>query len=371
MITRTVFACAVAALATNATASHSSDQRDTRFEIVDFSDQYNIRADRNSMPKGGFFNARTMPNDAQKTREGIPFSFGPSHGPYAWNAVFAEGGSVRTLDIDTDLEGAVRVYTMINTFWGTTDAGQLAIEFLGSDGAFHREELRGNVNVRDYNHNRHATNRTTASNVREVFDNHHGQRIDMQTWTLPADFADETLAKIRVVDTGTDQRSRAMVWAITAEVLDPAAARAEAFALIDTIRTERAQARTHHTSARALIERARAERAQRRTLNTPVTVRLVSPASAINPGGVTVSETEDSITYSYTIGLSEVPTTRVFTQADEPLAAAAHADRDGFTYSYAITVNEAPTVRIVRKADTPSITDLIEGERERRKNKRR
>lgn len=261
MTTARTLGAAIAALTLvhTALAEPGTDPSSTRFASVDFSDQYNIRADRDNIDRTGFYNADTMPNDAQETREGVPFEFGPDHGRYAWNALFAEGESLRVLDIDTDLPSAVRVYTMINTFWGTADPGQLAIEFLGSDGAFHREELRGNLNVRDYSQNGSTTNDLRADNVRNVYDNHEGQRVDMQTWTLPDDFADETLAKIRVVDTGADERSRAMVWAITVEVLENTAARDEALALLAQARAERDEQQPR--DARDLIESIREQRA--------------------------------------------------------------------------------------------------------------
>jgi len=125
----------------------------------------------------------------------------------------------------------------------------------------HREELRGNFNVRDYNHNHRTTNDLITSYVRRVYDNHHGQRVDMQTWTLPDAFADETLAKIRFGDAGHDKLRPAPVWASTVVTLDPDAARLEALALLDEARAQRASANT--PDARALIEQARNERTAR------------------------------------------------------------------------------------------------------------
>lgn len=245
--------CAIAALVltgsqTDAATSTAAPENQTRFETVDFSDQFNVRK-----RDGTIVNGRTFPSGDVMSTSGIPYAFGPSHGLYAWGAVNAEGDNPRVLEIETDLDGAVRVYTLISTAWGKDRPGLLAIEFLGDRGAFHRVDLVGNHLVRDYNHNRHATNRLDADNAREVWDNHHGQRLDRQTFELPDVFQGERLTRIRVVDTGQDELSRGIVFAITAEIIDTSSAdRARALEIARALRDRQERAVAAQEKAAAM-----------------------------------------------------------------------------------------------------------------------
>lgn len=236
MSTRPLIACAIAALAATSAAASQTNFIRTQ---VDFSEQFNTRNDSDSLDHLGFFRANTLPTGDQHLGN-LDFRFGPSHDFYCWSAFFEEGANPRVLDIDTDIESPAYVWTVISTFWGTHDPNTLAIEFLGSDGAFHRERIVGGVHVRDYNHTHAYTNSTSSHQTVQIFDNGRGQRLDRQLWVLPKDFHDESLASIRIVDTGGERESRAVVFAITVSSYATEDPRAEALALIEQARAERA-----------------------------------------------------------------------------------------------------------------------------------
>lgn len=259
-----------------ATTTAAAPENETRYQTVDFSDQFNT-----SKRSGTIVNGRTFPSGDVMSTSGIPYAFGPDHGRYAWSAVNAEGDNPRVLEIETDLDGALRVYTLIGTSWGKDRAGLLAIEFLGDQGAFHRVDLVGNHLVRDYSHNRRTTNRLDADNVREVWENHHGQRLDRQTFDLPDTFRDERLTRIRVVDTGQDRLSRGLVFAITAEVIDTSSAdRAAGEAIVRQLRAQQ-DARTaqqRKANEKAAAKGSGSKKSKRNETDREKALRLIEEA---------------------------------------------------------------------------------------------
>jgi hypothetical protein len=128
-----------------------------------------------------------------------------------WNA-FAEP---RAIDIAVNVFGVTEVHTLLNTFWGEQEAGTLAhIEFSGSDGAFASIPLDGNADIRDYNNSTYA-NSINGTTTTQVFLDPNGQRIDKQVFYLGADFSDEILTKIRLVDDGAFEVQRLFALGLT------------------------------------------------------------------------------------------------------------------------------------------------------------
>ena len=68
------------------------------------------------------------------------------------------------------------------------------------------------------------TNSINGTSTVEVFNNNQGQRLDMQSYTLPAGFASETLTSIVLADNGGDQFQRVFVTGLTVLTPTPGAA---------------------------------------------------------------------------------------------------------------------------------------------------
>ena len=177
----------------------------TTFSPIDFSGEMNFRwqniAAMAAIPVG------------EVQLGGVPFSI-PTSGNNAWHAHHDSGANPRVVEISVDVPMATEVYTLLNAFWGETSPGTFAsIEFIGSDGAFYAVDLDGDDHVRDWNE---ATWANNIVNAVEVWTSSSGkQHLDMQTFVLPADFHDETLQMIRIVDNGSDGVQRVGLTGLT------------------------------------------------------------------------------------------------------------------------------------------------------------
>lgn len=174
----------------NATSSVSVYHR------VDLSSFYN-----NRLQTFSFGNAFNFPVGDQ-VFGGVPFNI-PASGNNTWIA-----GSPASIDVPVNVYGVTEVDTLINTIWGEFDPATFAsVEFYGSDGAFYRYDLDGNRDVRDYVQNV-FTNTITGPIATNVFKTGSGflneVRLDMQKFTLPATFANQTLTHVKFTDTGHD-----------------------------------------------------------------------------------------------------------------------------------------------------------------------
>jgi hypothetical protein len=112
------------------------------------------------------------------------------------------------------------VYTLMGTSWGERDPGTLAsIEFFGDGGGYFRYDLDGDVDIRDHVIGSWTT--TISGITTEVWtsgDPAYGtEHLDMQTFTLPASFTDETLVTIRLTDNGEFAVQRLFIAGLTVQ----------------------------------------------------------------------------------------------------------------------------------------------------------
>lgn len=144
---------------------------------------------------------------------GVPFSI-PATGNNIWHSNWASGSNPRTLTISVNIAYVTEVDTIINTYWGVTGT-HAYLEFFGSDGAYYKKDLYGNVDIRDYNNDgwTNSINGTTTRNIVSLTGGQH--RLDMQTITLPTDFADETLQTIVLSDSGAINWQRTFLAGVT------------------------------------------------------------------------------------------------------------------------------------------------------------
>ena len=149
---------------------------------------------------------------------GVPFEI-PQDGLNGWNSFNSAGPNPRSIDLAVGVPNVTAVYTLINTYWGSLGPTSYAkIEFFGSAGAYFERELIGGVDVRNYNHEPPATatwaqtiNESTTKEVLAYNSFGLGQRLDMQTFTLPTSFQGQALESIRLTDTGGDTNFQRLI----------------------------------------------------------------------------------------------------------------------------------------------------------------
>ncbi len=165
---------------------------------------------------------------------GVPFDI-PAGGSNVWDAHIAAGENPRILEIWTGLFGVSEVHTLINTRWGVPGPGEMAwLRFYGADGAEYEVPLIGDDDIRDYNNAVYTNeiNGVTTVNVVSVGPNGDDVRLDKQQIQLPAEFHNQTLDRIELVDMGGDGVQRAFLAGVTAYVPEPGGALAMLLAVL-------------------------------------------------------------------------------------------------------------------------------------------
>ena len=178
-------------------------------------------------------NCSTFPFGAQ-TYDGIPYVIlGNSHGTANnfWSSDIAASGGSGTVSVTVPINVAKvkTIYTLMNTFWGSTQSGLLSVTFTGSAGATWTVNLVGGSNVRDYNQNGSTTDtilcqlpgavgKTATVNA---WVNGEGQRLDEQVFELPAAFRTQTLVSMTITDSGNSGEQRSFLAGVTVSTALP------------------------------------------------------------------------------------------------------------------------------------------------------
>ncbi|MGA7294707.1 MAG: hypothetical protein WBW53_04405 [Terriglobales bacterium] len=183
-------------------------------------------------PSGGFINCTTFPYGDQ-TYDGIPFVIpGNAQGTVnnIWHSdVAADGGSgTVSVTIPVNVAKVKTVYTLMNTYWGSTQSGLLTVTFTGSEGATWTFDPVGGTNIRDYNNGSYTDTiacqlpgAVGESATINAWVNGDGQRLDVQVYELPAAFKTQTLVSITITDNGNAGEQRSFLAGLTVSTLVP------------------------------------------------------------------------------------------------------------------------------------------------------
>ena len=151
---------------------------------------------------------------------GVPFDI-PTGGNNCWWSGTTPSGLV-TLVVPVHEYGVQEVHTLIQTGWGVTGWPYAWVEFVGSEGAYYRKDLYGNVDIRDW-YNGAYTNSINGTTTIEVWSN--GQhRLDKQQIVLPAAFHSQVLTEITLSDDGATNFQRTYLEGVTVVVPESACA---------------------------------------------------------------------------------------------------------------------------------------------------
>jgi MYXO-CTERM domain-containing protein len=169
-----------------------------------------LNADIRTWTNGSVYNS-LFPGDV--TWNGVPFTLAEDGaGNTAW---MKDDTAPESLDITVDVFGVTDAYTIINSAWGSYGTTDGYVEFFGSDGAYYSAPLVQGTNLRDHN-NGGFNNTIDGVNAVTAFDG-GAARLDMQLYTLPATFADETLETIRFTSGATSGSGVPFIAAATVE----------------------------------------------------------------------------------------------------------------------------------------------------------
>lgn len=145
-----------------------------------------------------------------QTFAGVPFTMQTSGTgmDVIWGtstSVFSASGTyTNTVTLNTNLYGAIKVHTLINSAWGTANSNVGSVTFKATNGDSYTVNLVEGVNVRDH-YQGSFVNTTSASyvttNVVGVVGS--GAHLDMQAFALPSSFATEVLSSIVFTSTGS------------------------------------------------------------------------------------------------------------------------------------------------------------------------
>ncbi len=177
---------------------HSDAKAAVQYTPIDFSEHHNC-------PLNSAFQSSIA---GEVKLGGVPFDI-PVSGNAQWQAVGAASHGVpgiQTIDIAINRFGVDSVHTLISTYWGEAVPGRLQLEFFGADGAYYLKDMIGDSDIRDWTEYPGWTttiNGTTTQNVVTLPNYYQGTYdafVDMQTIDLPADFDDEVLTTMRLID---------------------------------------------------------------------------------------------------------------------------------------------------------------------------
>jgi hypothetical protein len=147
-------------------------------------------------------NPQTIPVGTTTGNQGtvIPFditTYGPNAG--IW---LASSSATGILDVHVNVSGQASFYALLNNYFGTPGADEYNITIKATNGDSVTFQSIGGVNTRDYNAN--VFTNTISSTTTPWYNNGIGQRLDVREFTLPSNFANDTISDfiITQVDTG-------------------------------------------------------------------------------------------------------------------------------------------------------------------------
>ena len=144
----------------------------------------------------------------------VPFHL-PDLGKNSWSSTNISSGDVKAR-LPVGIYGVKSVITLMNTGWGESLGSYVKLEFFGRNGSYHRKELMGNIDIRDYWLGyTTAINNTTTINVWNGASSQGACYIDMQTIDLPESFSKDTLSTILITDTGKVGVQRSVLIGLT------------------------------------------------------------------------------------------------------------------------------------------------------------
>jgi MSHA biogenesis protein MshQ len=149
-----------------------------------------------------------------QTFSGVPFAMKTSSTGMnvVWGtsiSVFSTSGGTtytNTVQLNTNLYGATKVYTLINGAWGSTGKTVGSVTFNTLDGQSHTVNLTEGVNVRDHFSGGFVNSVSAPYVTTNVLgsSNSGNARLDMQGFSLPANFSTRVLSSIVFTSKGSD-----------------------------------------------------------------------------------------------------------------------------------------------------------------------
>ena len=148
---------------------------------------------------------------------GVPFALAKVTGaPSSLGAVQLPGtGQLTTNDFAVNVVGATKLYTLINSAWGSFGAGNGTVEVFGTNGAYVAMSLVQGSNIRDHYQGSYQNVINDPTVVPTVYPT--GARLDRQVVTLPASFAGQTVTLVRFQGAGANPTGAAFLAGATFE----------------------------------------------------------------------------------------------------------------------------------------------------------
>lgn len=196
----------------------TSDAMGQSWILLDLSPVANTRLE--SPPPYGM-SAPLVTADSGVELSTIPFRHQAGH--YAWSAhVAATNGSETKLTVTLDEPLVVyklsRLYTQINTYWGSSTEPAGRLRFIYESGEIHDVDIVGNVHVRDYHqwlHTNELDEEFASMGLGWACDGIAAtRRLDTQQWQIPS-AGSARLIGVEIEDFGASGVSRLVVGGMT------------------------------------------------------------------------------------------------------------------------------------------------------------
>jgi hypothetical protein len=155
------------------------------------------------------------------TVDGVPFQLVPlSKSANSLGVIQTPDGKTSSFTIPAGVAGVTKVFTLINSTFGQAGIDVGSIEFKGMKGSDVTFQLVEGNNIRDHFQNvfeNSATNVFKNPYLNGVQNPSGPDRLDMQTFTLPASFANDTLTEIIFKGLGKGTQGDPFMAAVTVE----------------------------------------------------------------------------------------------------------------------------------------------------------